>query len=107
MTKPVLTQVDASKSGLGAAVTQSNMPVAYASRALTETEKRYAQIEKELLAVVFECNRFSQYIYGQPVTVESDHQPLETIMKKSLDKAPARIAKDDAKSARLRCCGEV
>ena len=91
MTKPVLTQVDASKSGLGAAVIQSNMPVAYASRALTETEKRYAQIEKELLAVVFECNRFSQYIYGQPVTVESDHQPLETIMKKSLDKAPARL----------------
>ena len=105
MTKPVLTQVDASKSGLGAAVIQSNMPVAYASRALTE--KRCAQIEKELLAVVFGCNRFRQYIYGQPLTLESDHQPLETIMKKSLDKAPARIAKDDAKSARLRCCGEV
>lgn len=62
VTKPVIIQVDASKSGLGAALIQSNMPVAYALRALTETENRYAQIEKELLAVVFGYNRFRQYI---------------------------------------------
>ncbi|CAB4009767.1 Hypothetical predicted protein, partial [Paramuricea clavata] len=53
VTKPVKLQVDTSKSGLGAVLTQSNMPVAYASRSLTPAETRYAQIEKKLLAVVF------------------------------------------------------
>ena len=65
VTKPVKLQVDASNSGLGAVLTQSNMPVAYASRSLTPAETRYAQIEKELLAVVFGCNRFHQYIYSK------------------------------------------
>ena len=65
----------------------------YTSRALTETEQRYAQIEKELLAVVFACEKFHHYIYGRPITVESDHKPLETIMKKPLQSAPLRLQK--------------
>ena len=63
----------------------------YASRALTDTEKRYAQIEKELLAIVFAAKRFHQYVYGRPVTVQSDHKPLEVIVRKPLSKAPARL----------------
>ena len=51
--KEVTLQCDASQSGLGAALMQNNQPVAYASRALTPTETRYVQIEKELLAIVF------------------------------------------------------
>ena len=46
-------QCDASQSGLGVALMQNGQPVAYASRALTPPETRYAQIEKELLATVF------------------------------------------------------
>ena len=46
-------QCDSSQSGLGAALMQNGHPIAYASRALTETETRYAQIEKEMLAIVF------------------------------------------------------
>ena len=62
---------------------QKGQPVAYASRALTDAETRYAQIEKELLAIVFACDRFDAYIYGRDVVhVESDHQPLEMIMRK-------------------------
>ena len=83
--------VDASKDGLGAVLMQEGRPVAFASRAMTETECRYAQIEKETLAVVFGCERFHEYLYGRKFNVESDHKPLEIIMKKSLDKAPARI----------------
>ena len=56
---------------------QNGRPIEYASRALTETEKRYAQIEKEMLAIVFSLERFNQYAFGRQVNVESDHKPLE------------------------------
>ena len=63
---------------------QNGEPVAYASRALSSAETRYAQIEKELLAIVFACERFETYIYGRDVVhVVSDHKPLETIVLKS------------------------
>ena len=53
------------------------------------TETRYAQIEKELLAIVFACNQFNVYIYGRDVVrVETDHQPLESIVRKPLNDAP-------------------
>ena len=42
---PVEIQTDASSSGLGACLMQGGQPAQYASRALTETEKRYSQIE--------------------------------------------------------------
>ena len=68
---------------------QHGQPVAYASQALTMAETRYAQIEKELLAIVFACNRFEAYIYGIDVVhVETDHKPLESIMLKPLNSAP-------------------
>ena len=85
----VTIQCDASQAGLGAALVQGGQPVVYASRALTDTETRYAQIEKELLAIVFACNKFEVFIYGRDlVYVESDHQPLESIMQKPLNDAP-------------------
>ena len=56
---------------------QEGKPIAYASRSLTETEQRWFQIEKELLAIVFAAERFHQYIYGKEVEVESDHKPIE------------------------------
>ena len=57
-------QADASQSGLGACLLQRGKPIAYASRSLSPAECNYAQIEKELLAVVFACNKFHQYVYG-------------------------------------------
>ena len=90
-TKPVKLQVDASKSGLGACVLQDGHPIAYASRSLTQAEEHYAQIEKELLAVVFGCERFNHYVYGRPVDVESDHKPLVSVNKKPLTKVSPRL----------------
>ena len=88
----VTLQCDASQSGLGTALLQNGQPVAYASRALTPTETRYAQIEKELLAIVFACEHFEPYIYGRDtVRVETDHQPLETIVQKPLHSSPSRL----------------
>ena len=70
---------------------QEERPVAYASRSLTDAESRYAQIEKELLAVQFSLEHFHQFIYGKKVTIESDHKPLEAIVKKLLASAPPRL----------------
>ena len=91
---PVKLSVDASSKGLGAVLLQNDHPIAYASRALTDTQQRYAQIEKEMLAVVFGCTKFHDYIYGMPdVEVESDHKPLEAILRKPLHQAPLRLQK--------------
>jgi hypothetical protein len=84
-------QCDASSTGLGAVLLQEQQPVAYASRALTETEQGYAQIEKELLAIVFGMERFDQYTFGRDIEVQSDHKPLETIVGKPLQAAPKRL----------------
>ena len=91
MSKEVTLQCDASQSGLGVALLQEGQPVAFASRALTATEKNYAQIEKALLAIVHACERFDQYLFDREVTVETDHKPLEAILKKSLLTAPKRL----------------
>lgn len=66
--------------------------VIYASRVLTEAEKHYAQIEKELLAVVFGCTvRFHQNIYGKKIIVESKHKPLVSIDTKPLINSSLRL----------------
>ena len=84
----VTLQCDASQSGLGAALLQNGQPVAFASRA----ETRYAQIEKELLAIVFACTHFDAYLFGRELaTIQTDHKPLEMIVKKPLRQAPQRL----------------
>ena len=100
--KPVTISCDASPTGLGEVLLQGGCPVAYASRSLTDVESRYAKIEKELLAVLFILERFNQYTYGKKVHVESDHKPLEEIVKKPLATAPPKITKNSAKNAKVR-----
>ena len=79
---------------MGAVLLQDESPVAYASKTLTQYQRNYAQIEKEMLAIVFGCVRFHDYIYGlQSIEVETDHKPLESILKKPLYQAPARLQK--------------
>ncbi|CAB4003659.1 Hypothetical predicted protein [Paramuricea clavata] len=84
-------QCDASEKGLEAVISKNGQPLALPSRALFRAEVNYAQIEKELLAVLFGLEKFRQYTYGRPVQVQSDHKPLESIMKKSLHMAPRRL----------------
>ena len=87
----VTVSVDASSESLGACLLQGMQPVAYASRALNSAKRNYAQIEKEMLAIVFGTNKFHQYIYGKQLSVETDHKPLESLFKKPWSKAAQRI----------------
>ncbi|CAG4976944.1 unnamed protein product [Colias eurytheme] len=90
--KQVTVSVDASAFGLGACLLQEGRPVAFAARALTPAESRWAQIEKEMLAIVYGCSKFHQFVYGHTnVIVESDHKPLESIFKKPLNDIPIRL----------------
>ena len=92
--EPITISCDASQSGLGAVLMQGGRPVAYASKALTNAEYAYAQIEKELLAIVFSFKKFHSYVYGRTdVTVETDHLPLVRIIQKPLHLVPLRLQK--------------
>ena len=89
--KDIVIQVDASGIGLGAVLMQSGKPVAYASKSLTECEQRYANIEREMLDVVYGCTRFHTDIYVKQCTVQSDHKTLSMIILKNIAKAPTRL----------------
>ncbi|KAI8120071.1 Retrovirus-related Pol polyprotein from transposon 297 [Lucilia cuprina] len=82
-------QTDTSQYGLGCCLLQNNASIAYASRSLSETEQRYAQIEKELLSTFFSCRKFHHYIYGREVTIKTDHKPLIGLMEKEIHKIPS------------------
>ncbi|UYV80871.1 K02A2.6-like [Cordylochernes scorpioides] len=61
-------------------------------KTLSETEKRYAQIEKEALAITWACEKFKQYIQGLVITLETDHKPLVPIFtSKNIDDLTPRI----------------
>lgn len=87
-------QCDASQSGLGACLMQEGHPVSYASRALTEAEQKYSQLEKELASICFAVSRFHNYVYGKKLIVENDHKPLVTIVnKKNISETTCRVQK--------------
>ena len=67
-------------------------PVCYASRSLTETEKRYAVTEKEALAATWACEKFREYVMGLSFTLKTDHKPLVPLLKiTDLAMMPPRI----------------
>ena len=79
---------DASTKGLGATLWQKQndgnlKPIGFASRFLSDTEKKYAINEPELLAVVWGLEHFRLYIYGKPIELLTDHQALEPLIKRN------------------------
>ncbi|GFV00906.1 retrovirus-related Pol polyprotein from transposon 412 [Trichonephila clavipes] len=87
----VTVSVDAGKNGLGAVLLQEGQPVAYGSVSLTQTHQRYAQIEKELMAVIYGLEHFNYYTYGRTATVQTDHKPTLGLSKKPYDTISPRL----------------
>ena len=96
---------DASSYGLGAVIMQKRdlqwKPIAYASRSMSQTEQRYAQIEKEALALTWACEKFTNYILGKRFQIETDHKPLVPLFStKHLDDLPSRVLRFKLRLAR-------
>ena len=95
--KETIVSSDASSYGLGAVLKQKQpggkiRPIAYISCSLTDTEQRYAQLEKEALALTWACERLSNYLVGTKFLIETDHKPLVPMLStKCLDELPVRI----------------
>ncbi|XP_013071132.2 uncharacterized protein LOC129924728 [Biomphalaria glabrata] len=91
VSKPFTLFTDASSVGLGACLMQEVHgdlhPVLYSSRKLSETEKRYAVIERECLAIVWVINKFSKYLAGAPFVLHTDHAPLIALNTKKMTSA--------------------
>ena len=58
-------------------------PIAFSSRTLAPAEKKYSQLEKEGLAVIFGLKKFCQYLLGRSFTIVSDHKPLKYLFNES------------------------
>ncbi len=80
---------DASSYGLGACLSQvdedeNERPVFFASRMMTDAEIKWAQIDKELLAITWSLERLDNFVYGRKIRVRTDHKPLLGLIKKPM-----------------------
>ena len=73
---------------------QSNLqPVAYASKSLSKAEQNYANIERELLGVVFSLEAFKHFTSGRQMNIITDHKPLTSLFSKCLANTLPRLAR--------------
>jgi hypothetical protein len=95
---PTIVSADSSSFGLGTVLLQRQAdntwrPVTFASRSLSEVERRYAQVEKECLALTWACERLADYVVGIRFQLQTDHKPLVSLLspRRALDDIPPRI----------------
>jgi len=81
--RPFVLTTDAGNDTIGAVLSQGpvgkDLPIACASQTLNNAEKNYPTTKKELLAIVWGCKYFRQYLYGRKFTIVTDHRPLTSV----------------------------
>lgn len=97
---------DASPYGLGAVLVQINQKgdkriIAFASKSLTPTEQRYAQSQREALAIVWATENFYYYLLGAKFTIKTDAEGIKFIFDKSSDKPKRMIRRAEGWAMRL------
>ena len=91
--KDVILSCDSSLYGLGSVLLQEGSPVGFASVSLNKTQQCYSQIEKELLAIVYGCEKFNYYLFARKFIIHTDHKPLLGLMEKPLQSLSSRLQK--------------
>jgi hypothetical protein len=85
LSKTFILRSDASEKGLGAVLLQEMLgekfPIAYASKKMTECQRRYSVMEKECLAIIWAVGKFQAFLFGREFVIETDHHPLACIRK--------------------------
>ena len=83
--KPIVLECDVSGTGIGGMLLQDGQPVTFVSQALTDTQRRYSNIEHELLTVVVTIQNLHHYIFRCQFSVHTDHSPLVNLFQKCLN----------------------
>ena len=102
---PFILETDASDVGIAAVLQQDGHVIAYASRALSKSEKNYSVIQKECLAIVYGTKQFRHYLLGRSFTVLTDHATLQWLSAQKMEGLLCRWA--CTCTARVRFCGSV
>ena len=90
---PIVLACDASAHRIGAVLSHkfanaSEKPISFVSRTLTDTEKKYLQVEKEGLACIFGLSRFHTYLFGHKFSLVTDNKALVSLFDPSRNVSP-------------------
>ena len=89
---PTSLTVDASNSAVGAQLEQKQghnwVPLAFFSRKLSTTEKKYSAFDRELLAAYSAVKHFRHFLEGRAFTLFTDHKPLVSALISQTDRSP-------------------
>lgn len=94
--KPIYVYTDASPVGVLCILVQMTdakepKTISYSSQALTLTEQKYSQLERECLSIVYACEHNKLYLFGTPFTIFNDHQAIVTLLNDPKSTIPLRI----------------